>query len=825
MRDAFSDLRYSLRMLRHNAVFSATAVAALAVGIAANSAIFSVANAVLLKRLPYPDSDRIVAFTTVTPRGFGGGASETKLNAWRDRFGIFKDVSAFRVSFINLTSGDRAEQVSEGQATTDFFRLFGASFQQGREFTAEEERPGGPHVAIVSASFLRRHLGSQPTVLGQTIQIDREPYVIVGVLDPNFDGETLGGPAIGNPDVWLPLPIDPASRDQANNLVAVARLDHGVSIAEGRQALAVVTDEFRRAFPGIIGPQDVFSIESLQDSMVRDVRPSLLVLQGAVGLVLLIACANVAGLLLVRSTTRAREIAIRSALGAGRGRLVRLLLAETLALSTIGGALGLVLGMVGLHALLTLVPADIFLWLSRGGLGLWPDRTVVAFTSLASLVTVVLAGLFPALQASRFDLNVVLRANSVGSGGGGHQRRFRSALVAAETSLALVLLVGAALLGRTFLALRAVDLGFQPRNVLTFRMALGDGAGTNAADVERLVGEATQELRALPGVVVASASCCVPLEGDLELRFLIVGRLLDGAYHGMSSWRSVSPGYFETMQVPLVRGRLFTDQDRLDAPGVVVINETMARQFWPGSDPLADSILIGKGLGPNFASEPNRRIVGIVRDVRDVALNAAPRMTTYVPLGQLPEGVLRQTMIGSPLAWIVRTAWDSPALRRSIGDRLERTSGGHAVGGVRSLSDLTRASTTESVLYVTIFGALSFAALLLAVIGLNGVTIFSVQQRTREFGVRIALGAESRRVRHMVVWQTMRIAVVAVAIGLAAAFALSRFMTKFLFGVEPHDVSVFVVAPAVVITVAFAAVWLATRAMARIDPAHALRAE
>jgi predicted permease len=395
-------------------------------------------------------------------------------------------------------------------------------------------------------------------------------------------------------------------------------------------------------------------------------------------------------------------------------------------------------------------------------------------------------------------------------------------LVGAEIALALMLLVGAALLARTFLALRAVDPGFERHGVVTLRMSLDDAGLTRTAVVEQLVQNAVRRLSSVPGVAVASASCCMPLENDMRLRFIIVGRPLEGAYHGMGSWRSVSSGYFDALKIPLVRGRFFTEQDRLGAAAVVIINQTMARQLWPDGDPLADSLLIGKGLGPRFAAEPTRRIVGIVGNVRDAALNSAPRATTYVPIAQLPDGVMQQTMGQLPITWIVRTSGESPALSRTIQDALERVSS-LPVTDAQSLSHIMRGATSESDFQLTMMSVLGGGALVLAIIGLNGVMSYTVQQRTKEIGVRIALGAEPSRVRNMIVSEGMRLTLVAVTIGMTGAFTLTRLMTSLLFGVTERDPLVFVGVPAVVIVAALVAVWLPARAIAKMDTMRALR--
>jgi predicted permease len=816
-----NDLRYAVRTLRRSPWFAASTICALALGIGANTAIFSVVNAVLLRRLPYPDSNRIVIFTTVTPGGSLAGASDTKLNLWREQGGSFRDVSGYRFRFSNISERAKTQQITVGEVSADFFRLFGASFEQGRAFTADEQRPAGGHVAIISRGFSRRHFGARAEVVGQQVWLDRDAYVIVGVLDPSFDGETLAGPVLKNPDVWIPLQVDPGSRDQTNSLVAVARLVIGGTLSDGKSQLQRATQQFREAFPGIIGPKDTFSVELLGDSMVRDVQRSLLVLQGCVGFVLLIACANVASLLLVRSTARVHEIAVKAALGAGRVRIVRQLLIESVILSVVGGGVGLALGMLGMQALLAAYPGNLA-WVGGVGVGT-VDKAVLGFTVLVAAATALLTGLFPAFHAAGVDLNHALKESSTRSTSSARMG-VRSVLVGGEIALALVLLIGAALMARTFLALRAVDPGFDASGVLTLRTSLGDPSLIGAAGVEQLVARAVEGLSIVPGVAVASASCCMPLENDMRLRFIVVGRPLEGAYHGMGSWRSVSSAYFGALKIPLIRGRLFTERDRLGTPGVVIINQTMARQLWPDQDPLNDSLLIGKGLGPQFAAEPTRRIVGIVGDVRDAALNTAPRPTTYVPIAQVPDGVLTLAMGQLPITWIVRTSGTSEALSRTIHDAVEHVSG-LPVTQVQALSDILRAATSDSDFYLAIMCVLGAAALVLAVIGLNGVMSFAVQVRAKEMGIRMALGAESTHVRNMIMSQGMRLTAVAVTFGILGALVLTRFMTDFLFGVTERDPVIFVGVPVVVLVVALVAVWLPARAIARIDTIRALRSE
>ncbi|HLM98217.1 MAG TPA: FtsX-like permease family protein [Bryobacteraceae bacterium] len=534
---------------------------------------------------------------------------------------------------------------------------------------------------------------------------------------------------------------------------------------------------------------------------------------------LLIACANVATLLLIRATGRKREIAVRAALGASRSRIIRQLLTESAVLSAIAGMLGLALGMWGVHALLAMNPGDMPLIGGRGA-AVTVDWRVAFFTVLASLVTGIICGLMPALQASRGDLNTPLK-ESGRSGTGLRQNRARSVLVVCETALALILLIGSALLIRSFIALRAVNRGFETHNVLTLRMSLAGTHFDNTRAVGQLVREATRRMDTLPGVIASGATSAVPLEIGSGLPFDIVGRsLAQGPVR--VGWTSVSPGYFDVFRVAIRRGRGFTDRDSHAAPGVAIINQTMARMFWPGRDPIGDRIIIGKGYGPGF-DEPAREIVGISADIHDEELSSAPRPMTYVPMAQVADGIAGLFSRVMPIAWVVRTRVAPQSLRSAIETELRRASGGLPVAGVESMDEVTARSTARSdfnTLMMNIFGG---AALLLAAIGMYGLMAYSVEQRTPEMGIRQALGADSSSVRNMVVFEGMRLALIGIFIGSAGAFILARLMTGFLFGVTPWDPMVSATVPALVSVVALLAVWLPARRAARIDPAAALR--
>jgi len=821
MEDFFRDLRHSLRMFRQTPGFTIAAIAALMLGIGANTAIFSVVNTVLLKPLPYPDPDRIVSFMNVGPNGSNPGASVPKFNTWRELTTVVEDASAYRMGVMNLTGGDNPEQLPSAQVTPDFFRLFGAQTIAGRVFTADEGRPNGGKVVVLGHGFWQRRFGGDPRVIGRTISLSGDSYEIIGILSASFNTAQFDPFA----DVWTPFQMDPASVDQAHYFTAAARLKPGVTMAMADTQLRSEADQFRSKFPNMLGPQASFGVQSLQERVVRNVRTSLLVLVGAVSFVLLIACANVANLLLVRATGRKREIAIRAAMGAARSRIVRQLLTENVLLSLAGGALGLGLGMAGIRALLAVNPGNIPR-IGTDGSGVSADWRVVAFTITVSLATGLVFGLFPALEASRADLNLTLKESGGRSGSGFRQNKARSILVVAEVALALVLLIGASLLIRSFIALRAVNPGFASHNILTMRMSLTEPKFATAAGVDLVVRAGVERLRALPGIEAAATSCCVPLEGGFGLPFNIVGRPVtgNGPYTGGGGWITSSPGYFEVFKIPLLRGRDFTERDGVGAPGVVIINQAMARQYWPDGDPLRDQILIGKGMGPAFV-EPPRQIIGVVGDIRDGSLSDEPQPTMYTPSAQMTDGVTALNARIASLGWVVRTRGEPHAFSTAVQKELREATGGLPVARVRTMDEILVKSTARSdfnMLLLTVFGA---AALVLAAIGVYGLMSYSVEQRTQEIGIRLALGAAVGQVRNMVIVQGMTLALAGVVIGLVAALALSKLIESLLFGVTARDPVVFVAVPGVLAVVALVAVWLPALRATRIDPIDALRCE
>ncbi len=820
LENLFADVRYALRMLRKSPGFTVVAILTLALGIGANTAIFSVVNAVLLQPLAYPNPDRLVELELSSPQGNGNITSIPKFNIWREQTQVFDSVAAYDLSGpgINLIAGDRPEQLKGIHASADYFQVFGAPVALGRTYTDDEDRPGGPAVVVISNGLWRSTFGGDPNIIGRTIDLGGDPYTVIGVLGPTFASDPVS-------DLWLPLKADPNSIDQGHYLRSTARLKPGVTLAQAQAAMKLAADEFNRKFPNArLGPGGSFTAIPLRDSVIGDVRFGLLLLFGAVGFVLLIACANVANLLLVRAAIRRGEIAIRAALGAGRARLISQLLTESLLLSLAGGALGLVLGYFGVRALLTINPGNVPR-IGEQGAAVTLDWRVLLFTFAASVVTGILFGLVPALSASRSDLNSTLRESGTRSGSGVRHNKARSVLVITEMALALVLLVGAALLIRTFGALRGVDPGFDAHNVLTLQMSLTGARFEKTDGVAALERDASQRIDALPGVSAAAMTCCLPLEGGFGLPFTIEGRpLKDSPYHGGAGYLPISAGYFDVFHIPILSGRAFTDQDTTASDRVVIIDQAMAKQYWPKGDALGARITIGKGVGPEF-DEPPRQIVGIVGDVHQGALSRPPDQIMYLPIPQLNDGIMALNNRIVPMTWVVRTKYQPFSLSADIQRELRESSGGLPVAHVRSMEQVVGNATTRNDFYMTLLSIFAGVALLLAAIGVYGLMAYSVQQRTQEIGVRIALGASPQQVRRMVVFQGMTLAFIGVVLGVAAALALTRLMRTLLFGVKPWDPATIVLVAVLLSAVSLVATYLPARRASRVDPMVALRYE
>lgn len=819
LEDAWRDLRFALRSLTKSPSFAVIAVLVIAVGIGANTAVFSVINTVLLKPLRYPHPESLVMLVNTGPQGLFPAANVPKFNLWRQQTRIFEAVAGYDQAGagLNLTGGNDPEQLEGVHVTADYFRLFGAPVIAGRTFTAAEDSPNGGRVTVLSYGLWKRRFGGNPNIVGANIQLDGQPYLVVGVVGRDF--------YTPNPtDLWLPFQFDPNSRDMAHYFQVAARLKPGVSVQMANAELQLAADQFRSTYPGGMGPKAGFGVVPLQEIMVGDSRLSLLVLLGAVTFVLLIACANVANLLLIRATARQRELATRSALGAGRGHIVRQLLVESLAISLAGGLLGLIIGFIGVRLLLAVSPGGIPR-IGPHGSAVSLDGNVLLFTLCVSILTGIIFGLFPALSSSRVNLVVALKESSSQAGVASHTGKVRSLLVISELALALVLVVGAALLIRTFMKLQAVDPGFDTHNVLTMAMSISGDRFQKTAGVAQVVRDGAERLKNIPGVETAAAACCLPLDGAFGLPFDIVGRPKGNDPNGLGAgYVPISWSYFQAFKVPILRGRSFTEHDDGSAPGVVIINEAMARKYWTNSDPLNDRLLIGADMGAVFA-EPARQIVGVAGDMRGDGLNRDPSPTMYIPIAQMPDKVTALNSRIAPLMWIVRSPADPHPLGKPIAVALREASGGLPVAHVRTMDEIVVLNTSRerfNMLLLIIFGA---SALFVAAIGIYGLMGYSVQQRTQELGIRMALGAQASTIRNMVIRQGMILAAAGVVIGTGGALWLTHFLASFLFGVKALDPMAFVATLLLLSGVALVAIWIPARRATRVSPMAALRFE
>jgi putative ABC transport system permease protein len=816
-------LRQAVRVLLKNPRFSLVAIAALALGIGANAAIFSVVNAVLLRPLPYHDPDRLVQACRQYPNGRGCAISIPKYFAWKPAT-AFQAVAAYDFAGpgMNIGGGDRPEQVQGIHVSADYFNVFGASPFLGRTFSADEDRPGGSNVVVLTHRLWSSHFGSDPQLIGRPVVINGDPHVVVGVLSARFQPSP-------DADLFLPLKADSNSTNQGHFLSVAARLKPGMTFEQARAEVRVLGEAFRKANPRWMGSNEQATVVPMQDLVVENVRPALLILLGAVGLVLLIACANVASLLLARAAGRQKEIAIRAAIGAGRGLIVRQLLVESLLLATVGAVVGSIAGVAGARALIALSPGNLprATELAQSSFaGAMLDWRLLAFTLILSVATGLLFGLAPALHLSRTDLGATLKEGGGRGASGVRATRTRGALVVAEIALALVLLVGATLLIRTFVGLRQVQPGFDPHQVLTMKTSLAGSKYASTRDVERLTREVTQRIDTLPGVVTSATAITLPTEDSTDLPFVIEGRALKTGemYHGDEQYRKVSANYFKALAIPLVRGRLFDLRDTTGTTPVVIINAAMAKRHWPNQDPIGQRLNIGKGLGPEF-EDATREIVGIVGDVREGGLDQPVPPVMYVPNGQIPDGLTKLANAVLPASWIVRAASTASSLTGQIQKEFLAVDPLLAISNVRTMDQVIGASIARqnfNMVLLTIFG---ITALALAAIGIYGLMSYSVEQSTHDIGVRLALGAERRDILSLVVVRGMRLAAIGLVVGVAAAAGAVRVLSGMLFGVRPLDPATFAVVFGTLAVTAFLACYLPARRAMAVDPIIALRAE
>ncbi|HLJ46636.1 MAG TPA: ABC transporter permease [Bryobacteraceae bacterium] len=789
------------RVLVKSPAFSLAAIAVLAIGIGANTAVFSVVNQVLLRPLPYSDPGRIV----VISRANGGfNSSIPRFMFWKEHARLVSDMNASDAGAgIALAGGDMPEQVIGQRVSAAYFTLFGAVPAAGRLFTDAEDRPGGPKVAVLSHRLWTRRFASDRSVVGQRLILGGEGFTILGVLSAGFE-------PYRSADVFLPLQADANSTNQAGFLGVTARLRPGISIAAANAEMATIAKEWERGNARWLRDPAGVAVRPLQDLLVGDVRPALLMLSGAVILVLLIASANVAGLLLARATSRGREIAIRAAIGAGRLQIVRELLAESLVLAACAGVCGYLLGAWGVRVLLALAPGDLPRMTDL------PPEGVA--TVIITLFTAVLFGLIPALQVSRPDLIAALK----GSAPGPQHNRTRSLLVVAQTAVALVLLVSAVLLMRSFVALHRLDPGFDPHHLLTMSVSLDNPAYATTAQVALFGDEAVRRMEGLPGVRKASISQCVPFQPAMDMLFSKPGVTSSTGrqFEGDVVWCNVSPHYFDALSLPLKAGRLFRESE--PSP-VVIINESMARKYWPDENPVGRRLMFGPGLA-EFEETP-REIIGVVGNVLENDLGGSYPQMSYIPYAQALDAMTRFTAHLHPFGFVVRSAGNPLGLTSAVTAAIHASDPRLAVAATVTMDQAMLQSTARlnfNTLLLTIFAAI---AILLTFIGVYALMAFAVEQRRRELGVRIALGATRADILCLMLGKSLLLTSVGVGIGVAGALASTRLLSKMLYGVRAVDPLTFsAVAVAVVLTALLASYVPAIRAT-RVDPLLSLRAE
>lgn len=824
METLLADIRHSFRLLIKSPGFTSVAVLALALGIGANTAIFSVIDRVLLAPLPYPNSERIMRVARKFPNGNGSSVSIPKFMAWR-KSNSFEAMAAYDFGSIslNLGTGDRPNPVNGMHATADFFRVFGVSPILGRTFTPQEDMPNAGKFVVVTYNLWKNRLGGNRDIIDKTILLSGDRYEVLGVLPENYQPDPPT-------DLYLPEQFDPNSTNQGHIYYVAGRLKPGATAQAAQAELAVIADQFRAAHPEIMDKTESVAVIPLRVAIGGDIRFALLILAGAVGFVLLIACANVASLLLARAAGRQREIAIRTAIGASRGRIVRQLLTESMLLSVAGGIAGLVLGSIGVRALLTLSPGNIPRINdpehSLNGLALL-DWRILLFLFGITLLTGVLFGLLPALRISHLDVNATLKESSGRSGTGLKHSRVRGLLVISEVALAVVLLAGAALMIRTFAGLHSVKPGIDPSNVLTMKTAISGARYGSTAQVASMVEQATDRLQALPGVQAAASAVSLPMDQvGIDMPFSIAGRTPKGGdkWIGDEYWRFVSPGYFEALRIPLLRGRYFTRTDTGKSDLVVIVNEAFARKYWPGQDPIGQQILIAHGLGPEF-EEPQRQVIGVVGSVTESGLAKGMVPVMYIPQSQVTNGLTRLGASLLPLSWVIRTSADPFSVAAAATHEFESLDPQLAPSHVLTMNQVIAESNTRqnfNTLLLTVFACI---ALLLAAVGIYGLMAYSVEQRTQEIGIRMALGANQSKIMRLIMGQGLRLAIIGTLAGLAAAYGLTRLLANFLFGVKAGDPLAFSAVAATLITVTLLAALVPTRRAMRVDPIVALRQE
>jgi predicted permease len=821
MEKFLQDVKYGLRMLAKSLGFTIIAVLTLALGIGASTAVFSIVNAVLLKPLPYPHAERIVFPWRQSPPDIDLGYNEIPWGArsfhnfQRDIKG-FQDIGAFEAAGFNLTGTGDPVRIDGVRASSGFFRTMGVAPLLGRTFLDEEDHAGHDREVILGYGLWQRKFGGDPAVVGRTLELNGESYSVVGVMPNGFAfprGEEMPGSFQfpRQPEMWVPavtdISADPTAPDE---FALIARLKAGVSLGQSQTELNVLAKEWEKEFPHGTG-WFTSKITPLASQVAGETRRPLLLLLGAVGVVLLIACANVANLLLARSLGRRKEFTLRAALGAAQGRLVRQLLTESVLLAFFGGIVGLLLGELAIQFVKTFGPLNIPR-LHEIRL----DPGVFAFTLAVTLFTGLLFGLAPALGATRENLVETLKEGGQRSGSGPGRQKIRSALLVSEVALALVLVIAAGLLVRTFFHLLKVDPGFNTSRVLMFELTLPGARYPDKDSVAGVYRKVLDRLNDIPGVQAPGIGSPMPMSGGQESSaFAIPGRALDKnlGHSPVACYTIASPGYFSAIGTPILRGRPFLDSDTADSQPVAIISKTLADQFYPGEDP------IGKSIKLPPAKFPTLTIVGIAADVKHFTVRESTGPEFYVVYTQKPYPDMLTMQVA------LRTQADPRAIIGSAREAIRSVDPSLPIAKVSTLASLVDDSMTQPRFSMLLLGAFAALALVLASIGIYGVISYSVAQRTQEFGIRLALGAQPRNVFSIVLSQGARLALLGIFLGFIAAFAVTRLMASLLFGVQPTDPVTFVVVPALLMGVTLLACYIPARRATRVDPIVALRYE
>jgi putative ABC transport system permease protein len=816
-----SRLRFAARTLWRNPRFTFTVLAVLSLGIGTVSALFSVIDKVLLEPLPYPQPDRLVQIITSTRIGNQSLVSIPKYVFWRSvNASSFASMAASDVNVpeLNFEEGAYRSTLKAARVSADYFRVFGAEMMFGRTFSVREDTPGGPNVVVISNEVWQRYFRSEAIPLGARMFLNAIPYTVVGVLAGDAHLESSA-------EVWFPLCADPRSADFIPRVRVIARMRNGISVEQAQNVFSSAID-WSDWKPPKADMEDVFTsgfskVIPLRDAVVGDVRPSLYILMGAAGFMLAICCLNVATLFLARSGRRTREIAVRLALGASRKHVALEFLTESLLLS-LGIAVGaLLLGHVGVHAVLAMSPDELSR-LGGNGSSIALDWTVFAFTLLVSLVMGILCALVPAVNASRTNISVLANDSAARSGMTIGRNRWRAALVIVEMSLSLVLLVGAGLLMRTFVAKRAINRGFDEQNVVTLDMSLNSPRFDKTAEVGQLIRYTERQIKTIPGVNAAATTNALPLLAGLQMPFAILEHAqVYGRFNGTATWRSVSPEYFKVFQIRVMRGRMFTDDDNENSARVVLINRAMMHKYWIqiNANPIGDFIQIGRG----WEEDPPRQIVGVVVDVNDAGLDRDPSM--YIPAAQVSDWMNARNNRLLPLVWTIRTDEAQSSLIPRLQQELISFSGGQPVARPVTMHEALAASSARYEFYVSVLTLFGAIALVLAASGIYGLMTYSVQRRRKELAIRAAFGATPLDVQAMVVKQALRLTLYGFFAGIPLALVLTQATVSSIFGIQSWDPMTLVIVTLLLCAVSFFAAYLPSLRASHVDPVEALRFE